>query len=185
MVLDELLCSLRFTKALYRQALALEGLQQSQNALEAMLAAQKQLPHDVQASIMASVCLIQHVNCPTYSQYQSLSCCSIEVVQRRFSLQCALQLQIRDAVVRLRKAIEANKQPPSATSNQEGAHPTETEAPGVVHLKKRIKLEKGWLYQPSADGVDENLLILLHGYGDTPGDLSAHHQCCLAEVTCS
>lgn len=75
--------------------------------------------------------------------------------------------------MRLRKAVmAANKQSPSATSSQEGAQPNKTEAPEGVHPRKRIKLQKGWLYQPSADGMDENLLILLHGYGDTPGDLS-------------
>lgn len=44
-----------------------------------------------------------------------------------------------------------------------------TEAPEDVHRRKRIKLQSGWLYHASPDGVDENLLILLHGYGDTPG----------------
>lgn len=70
---------------------------------------------------------------------------------------------------RLREAVAAvDKQSASAASSQ--AQPIEIEAPEGVHLKKRVKLQAGWLYQPSADGVDENLLILLHGYGDTPGD---------------
>lgn len=30
-------------------------------------------------------------------------------------------------------------------------------------------LPPGSIYQPSAYGTNENLLILLHGYGDTPG----------------
>lgn len=58
----ELVGNRRFAKALYRQALALEGLQQCQNALEAMLAAQKQLPHDVQASTTASASLLKMVS---------------------------------------------------------------------------------------------------------------------------
>lgn len=56
----ELVGTRRFAKALYRRGLALEGLRQSQNALEAMLTAQKQLPHDVQASTTASAPLTQH-----------------------------------------------------------------------------------------------------------------------------
>lgn len=77
---------------------------------------------------------------------------------------------------RLRKAVAAvDKQSASGASSQEGAQPIEIEAPEGVHLKKRIKLQTGWLYQPSADGVDENLLILLHGYGDTPGNLPSLH----------
>ena len=95
-----------------------------------------------------------------------------------------MQLQIQEAVWRLRKAISAaSKQPASGSNTQVDARPIETEAPEGVHLKKRIKLQKGWLYQPSADGVDENLLILLHGYGDTPGDLSSQHEHHLAEMT--
>lgn len=133
---------------------------------------------------MASVCFGQHVNCATYSQYQSMSRCPYVFKLRCFSHQCALQLQIRDGVVRLRKAVlAANNLSAPAAYSQEGAQPLETEAPEGVHLKKRINLQKGWLFQPSADGVDENLLILLHGYGDTPGDLSTQHQRHSAEVT--
>ena len=40
----------RFTKALFRKALALEGMQQLRPALEAMLQAQEQEPKDTQAS---------------------------------------------------------------------------------------------------------------------------------------
>ena len=151
-----------------------------------MLAAQKQLPHDVQASSMTSVCFIQHDNCADYSQYHSMSRCLCVYPPCCFSQQCALQLQIRDAVVRLRKTVlaAANKKSASATSRQTSAQPIETEAPQDMHLKKHIKLQKGWLYQPSADGVDENLLILLHGHGDTPGDLSFHYLSYSAEAIC-
>lgn len=87
---------------------------------------------------------------------------------------CRLVSQVQAAVGRMRKAaLAAEQQAASAASSQlVQAEPIETEAPEDVHLTKRIKLQKGWLYQPSPDGVDENLLILLHGYGDTPGDLS-------------
>ncbi|KAL3131160.1 hypothetical protein ABBQ38_000465 [Trebouxia sp. C0009 RCD-2024] len=114
-----------FAKALYRRALALEGLQQCSDALETILAAQNHLPRNV---------------------------------------------QVQAAVGRMRKAaLAAEQQAASAASSQlVQAEPIETEAPEDVHLTKRIKLQKGWLYQPSPDGVDENLLILLHGYGDTP-----------------
>ena len=94
----------------------------------------------------------------------------LHVVLCSFSNERTLQLQIREAVRRLSKAVlAANKQSAPAASHQKGAKPINTEAPEGVHLKKRIMLQEGWLYQPSADGVDENLLILLHGYGDTPG----------------
>lgn len=88
--------------------------------------------------------------------------------------QCRLVLQVQDAVRRLRKAVEVTEKlaAPVAGSQLVDAQPVETEAPEEVHLRKRIKLQTGWLYQPSPDGVDENLLILLHGYGDTPGDMS-------------
>lgn len=71
----ELVGTCRFAKALYRQALALEGLQQSQNALEAMLAAQKQLPHDVQASTTASAPPTQHHHQITYTYHRACSGC--------------------------------------------------------------------------------------------------------------
>lgn len=173
LVPDQILYSHRFPKALYRQALALEGLQQRQNALEVMILAQKQLPQDVQASSVASTTFVQHVIWLSHTHVVTL----FMLMLCSFSDQCALQLQIREAVGRLSKAVSAaNKQPAPAASNQEGAKPIKTEAPEGVHLKKRITLQEGWLYQPSADGVDENLLILLHGYGDTPGNL--RFQCC-------
>ena len=87
----------------------------------------------------------------------------------------------------MRKAVSAAEKQaaPVASSQQAEAEPITTEAPEDVHLRKRIKLQKGWLYQPSPDGVDENLLILLHGYGDTPGDLSASHSLHSAAELCS
>ena len=54
--------------------------------------------------------------------------------------------------------------------SQQKAAVVATEAPEDVQSKKHIKLQPGWLYHPSPDGVDENLLILLHGYGDRPGN---------------
>lgn len=84
-------------------------------------------------------------------------------------------LQIKSAIERLKEAIaQASRQVPSVATNAKvlpGA--LEIEAPEGMHLRKRIKLQPGWLYHSSPDGVDENLLILLHGYGDTPGEFRA------------
>ncbi len=77
-------------------------------------------------------------------------------------------IQIQKAIYRLRK-VNAAKISGAATSLQQPAPLMTTEAPEGVHRRKRIKLQPGWLYHASPDGVDENLLILLHGYGDTPG----------------
>ena len=81
-------------------------------------------------------------------------------------------LQIKSAIERLRQlTAPANRQAPSVASNAKvHTEALVTETPEGVHLRKRIKLQPGWLYHSSPDGVDENLLILLHGYGDTPGD---------------
>jgi len=78
-------------------------------------------------------------------------------------------IQIQKAIYRLRQA-NAGKTSGAATSLQQHVPLMTTEAPEDVHRRKRIKLQPGWLYHASPDGVDENLLILLHGYGDTPGD---------------
>ncbi|DBB02306.1 TPA: hypothetical protein ACH3X3_011319 [Trebouxia sp. C0006] len=75
--------------------------------------------------------------------------------------------QIQEAIYRLRQA-NAGKTSGAATSLQQPVPLMTTEAPEDVHHRKRIKLQPGWLYHASPDGVDENLLILLHGYGDTP-----------------
>ncbi|KAA6426411.1 MAG: hypothetical protein FRX49_03522, partial [Trebouxia sp. A1-2] len=112
----------RFTKALFRKALALEALSQTEQALQMMLLAQHQEPQDK---------------------------------------------QIQKTIHRLRKA-SANKTSGAATSLQQPVSLETTEAPEDVHRRKHIKLQPGWLYHASPDGIDENLLILLHGYGDTP-----------------
>lgn len=36
-----------------------------------------------------------------------------------------------------------------------------------------VPLRSNWTFTPSADGSDENLLIMLHGMGDGPGKISA------------
>ncbi|DBA84147.1 TPA: hypothetical protein ACH3X1_006618 [Trebouxia sp. C0004] len=74
--------------------------------------------------------------------------------------------QIQKAICRLRKANDGKKSA-SETSLQQPVPLMTTEAPEDVHHGKRIKLQPGWLYHASPDGVNENLLILLHGYGDT------------------
>ena len=75
-------------------------------------------------------------------------------------------MQIQQAAKRLHQAARQSSE--QAMPNLSGA--LTTEAPEEVHIRKRPKLQPGWLYQESPDGVDENLLILLHGYGDTPGE---------------
>ena len=77
-------------------------------------------------------------------------------------------IQIQKAIHRLRKA-NAGKKPGAEISQQQPVPLMTTKAPEDVHHRKRIKLQPGWLYHASPDGADENLLILLHGYGDTPG----------------
>lgn len=109
-----------FAKALFRKALALEGLQQKESALTVMIQAQKLQPQDA---------------------------------------------QIQKAVARLRHVMYTSLNQPDS---QQKAAVVATEAPEDVQSKKHIKLQPGWLYHPSPDGVDENLLILLHGYGDRP-----------------
>lgn len=83
-------------------------------------------------------------------------------------------LQIQKAVQRLTKAV-ASTSAGAAHDQQQPAPVMMAEGPEDVHLRKRIKLQPGWLYHSSPDGVDENLLIMLHGYGDTPGRLHLVH----------
>ena len=82
-----------------------------------------------------------------------------------------VNMQIRQAAQRLHQA--AGQSSNLTVQNLSGA--LTTEAPEEVHIRKRPKLQPGWLYHESQDGVDENLLILLHGYGDTPGECASQH----------
>jgi hypothetical protein len=91
-------------------------------------------------------------------------------------------LQIQKAIHRLRKG-NGGKRSGAECSQQQPVPLMTTEAPEDVHRRKRIKLQPGWLYHASPDGVDENLLILLHGYGDTPGDSCLMLQCMHATST--
>ena len=152
----------RFAKAFYRKALALEGLQQTDAALEAITQAQQLEPKNNQVS----TCM-----------HDTLFCTQHQYSQKGLE---AVNLQIQQAADRVHKTASLPASTASSTNNR--AHTLTTEAPEEIHLRKRIKLQPGWLYHSSSDDIDENLLILLHGYGDTPGKSQYLSTGCPAEA---
>ena len=65
---------------------------------------------------------------------------------------------------------QASAQSPSGGIHVTGAERRRLDAAAVAALVPPL-LRRGHIFQHSADGVDENLLILLHGLGDVPGDV--------------
>lgn len=79
-------------------------------------------------------------------------------------------LQIQKAIARIQARL------PTAESQHHAAPQNPTSGAAVRPLtvsghqgQAPPKLPAGAIFQPSGDGINENLLILLHGYGDTPG----------------
>ena len=79
-------------------------------------------------------------------------------------------LQIQEAIARIQARL------PIAESQHHAAPQNPTSGAVVRPLtasghqgQAPPQLPAGAIFQPSGDGINENLLILLHGYGDTPG----------------
>ena len=158
-------------------------MKQIRPALETMLQAQVQEPKDKQASGICQGPVHAALLKPMMHVTMFMSSLNPHVTL----MLVTFVLQIQTAVQRLAKTI-ASTSAGAAHDQQQPVPVMMAEAPEDVHLRKRIKLQPGWLYHSSPDGVDENLLILLHGYGDTPGMSHLVHmidcliQCCLGDT---
>ena len=150
----------RSAKALFRKAQALEGLQQFQPALDALQQALKEQPKDPQ------VC---HSNdCTAYTDLQVTAAAHTDTVPN--DLVHWYLSQIHAAVARIQARLPVCEAQPGISSQQPNRYSAVKPLTAVeLTAQAPSKLPLGSIYQPSADGINENLLILLHGYGDTPG----------------
>ena len=79
--------------------------------------------------------------------------------------------QIHAAVARIQARLPVFEAQQGAASQQPNRHAAVKPLTAFEPTAQTpSNLPPGSIYQPSADGTNENLLILLHGYGDTPGN---------------